>query len=190
MQMIKKVIFRFLVKRMAKKNILAVPKEIHLPAKQFIGYSISTTLKNNKQKEDIPPFYHEIYDNDKLKVVKPDGEFRMYCIFDMHENQEDFDYYVAVENNSVQKDGAYAHIQIPAGKYIQVELLKRNNKTVAMIMMYIRTLWMKANGFKERKAPPFIVYDERFHVNFRKFGCKGNDYLGYPVANLYIPVES
>jgi len=75
-----------------------------------------------------------------LDGIKPDGEFRMYCIFNMHENQVDFDYYVAVEDKRDIKSEVYAKIQTHAGKYIQVELLKRNNKTVAMIMMYVRTV--------------------------------------------------
>ncbi|MFW5879861.1 MAG: GyrI-like domain-containing protein [bacterium] len=187
--MIKKVFIRILMQKIVKNNMLSTPKAIQLPAMKFIGYSISTTLKNNKQKEDIPPFYHDIYDNNKLASIKPDGDFTMYCIFNMHENNEDFDYYVTVENKTDITDEAYSKIQIPAGKYIQAELLKRNNKTVAMIMLYIRTIWIKANGYKERKAPPFIIYDERFHANFQKYGYRGGDYLGNPNATLYLPVE-
>ena len=157
---------------------------------KFIGFKISTTLRDNKQKEDIPPFYHKIYDNNKLDVLKSGSELKMYCIFDLHKNQEDFDYYVAVENNTVTNEKNYAEIQIPAGRYLEVEVLKRNNKTVNIIMMYVRKIWMMANGYAERKAPPFILYDERFHKNYQKFGCKGDDYLGNPLATLYLPIES
>ena len=112
----------------------------------------------------------------------------MYCIFDLHKNQENLDYYVGVENKTAITDKRYAQLDLPAGDYIKVELLKRNNKTVFMIMMYIKNLWIKRNGLKERNAPAFIVYDDRFHTNYQKFGCKGDDYLGYPVSVLYIPI--
>lgn len=187
--MVKKVIMRQIMKSIVRKDMLAEPKVIQLPAMKFMGYSIATTLKDNQQKKDIPPFYHDIYDNNKLDDIKPDGEFKMYCIFNMQENQEDFDYYVAVEARRDMHNDAYAKIQTTAGKYIQVEFLKRNNKTVAMIMMYLRTVWMKKNGCAEKKAPSFIVYDERFHANYQKFGCKGNDYLGEPFATLFLPVK-
>lgn len=177
------------MKIIAKKNMLSTPKYIQLPAMKFIGYKITTTLKNNKQKEDIPPFYHKIYDKNKLDVLKSGSELKMYCIFDMCENQLDFNYYVAVENKTTMNDKIYAKIELPAGKYIEVEVLKRNNKTVNMIMMYMKNIWMKANGYKERKAPPFILYDERFHTNYQKYGCKGGDYLGKPFATIFLPVE-
>ncbi|MBN2610119.1 MAG: effector binding domain-containing protein [Bacteroidales bacterium] len=177
------------MKSTAGKNMLSTPKVSQLEAMKFIGYKITTTLKNNQQKEDIPPFYHKIYDNSKLDILKSGGEFKMYCIFDLHENQEDLDYYVAVENKTTINDKTFAQIQLPAGKYIQVELLKKNNKTVSMIMMYIKNMWMKTNGYKERNAPAFILYDERFHTNYQKFGCKGNDYLGNPLAVLYLPID-
>jgi predicted transcriptional regulator YdeE len=188
--MIKKVLFRIMMKSIAKKNMLSTPKVVQLPARKFVGYKITTTLKNNKQKEDIPPFYHKIYDNNELDPLLSGNELKMHCIFDMHENQEDFDYYIAVENKTAVNDSHYAQTQLPEGKYIVVEFLKRNNKTVHMIMMYIRNMWMKANQHKERKSPPFILYDERFHTNYQKHGCEGANYLGEPVATLYIPVEN
>jgi predicted transcriptional regulator YdeE len=187
--MIKKIIMWLIMKGIVRKNMLTEPKVIQLPAMNFAGYSIATTLNGNQQKKDIPPFYHDIYDNNKLDDIKPSGEFRMYCIFDMHENQEDFDYYVAVEAKRNINIDSYAKIQTPAGKYIQVELLKRNNKTVAMIMMYVRTVWMKKNGYAEKNAPSFIVYDERFHANYKKFGCKGDEYMGEPFATLFLPLK-
>jgi len=187
--MIKKVLFRMIMKRIANKNMLSAPKIIQLSAIKCIGYKISTTLKDNKQKEDIPPFYHNIYDNKKMDVLNSGSELNMYCIFDMHKNQEDFDYYIAVENKTGIKDKTYAEIELPAGKYIEVELLKRNNKTVSMIMMYVRKIWILKSSYKERKAPAFILYDERFHANYQKYGCKGNNYLGTPFATLYLPIE-
>lgn len=190
MNLLKSYLLKVVVKKTAKANMLSIPKVIDWPGKNLIGYSISTTLKDNRQKEDIPPFYHSIYDKNMLASLQREGAFNMYCLFDMHANQEDFEYYMAVENHFSIDDQKYAHIQLPAGKYVSVELLKRNNKTVSMIVMYLKNIWLSANGFKERKAPFVILYDERFHSNYRQFGCKGNDYLGNPMATLFIPVEN
>lgn len=189
MDKIKKTIFQVIMKRLAKKNIRSISESIQLPTKELIGYSITTTRRNNQQKEDIPPFFHNIYDNNMLDTLNCDSELKMHCVFNLHKNQEDFDYYIAVENKIEDKKDEYAKIKISAGKYIQVEFIKRNNKVVNMIIMYMRGVWMKSNGYKERNAAPYIMYDERFHSNYQKFGYKGNDYLGEPIATLYLPVE-
>lgn len=189
MKVLKKVFFRFFIKTIVKKNMVTEPKRMSLSKKEFIGYSISTSLKNNKKQEDIPPFYHDIYDNHKLDKLNSDKELKMYCIFDFHTNKEDFDYFVVVENKFSLQDENFVKTSLPEGDYIQFELLKRNHKTVGMIVMFMREIWIKANGFKERDTPPFIVYDERFHSNYQKFGCKGENYLGHPLAVLHIPIE-
>lgn len=185
----KKLIFQFIMRSLAKKNMLTTPKIIELPSMQFVGYKITTTTRNNQQKADIPPFYHDVYDNHKLNSLKQGNELNMYCLFDLHQNLEDFDYYVAVENTNNTGNDSLAEIQTPAGKYVKVEFLKRNNKTVYMIMMYMRTIWIKRNGFRERTAPPFILYDGRFHANYQKHGRKGGEYLGKPIASIYLPIE-
>ena len=189
MENIKRTIFQLIMIKFAKKNIRSISRSIHFPAKELIGYSITTTRRKNQQKEDIPPFFHDIYDNNRLENLNCDSELKMHCVFDLHKNQEDFDYYIAVENKIEDKQDEYAKIKIPAGKFIQVELIKRNNKVVNMIIMYMCGVWMKNNGFKERDDAPYIMYDERFHLNYKKFGCKGNNYLGEPIATLYLPVE-
>jgi predicted transcriptional regulator YdeE len=188
MSALKKALIRFVIKTVAKKNIVSQPTEVKIPGKNFIGYSITTSLRNNKKQEDIPPFYHEVYDNHKLDKLNSSKDLNMYCIFDFHENKQDFDYYVAVENTSSIHADEYAEITIPEGRYIRVELLKRNQKTVGMIVMYMKDIWLKRNGYKERDAQPFILYDKRFHSNYTKYGCKGGNYLGNPIATLYVPV--
>lgn len=79
-------------------------------------------------------------------------------------------------------------IQLSTGAYLKIEFIKRNNKTVSMILLYMRLIWMKANGYAERKAPSFIVYDERFHSNYQEYGCRKGEYLGTPIATVYLPV--
>ncbi len=56
-------------------------------------------------------------------------------------------------------------------------------------MIYLRAIWIEANGYRERKSPAFIVYDERFHTNYKINGCTDGNYPGNPIATLYIPID-
>lgn len=113
----------------------------------------------------------------------------MYCIFDIYENGRDFDYYVTVENKKGIRDDSYAQVTLPRGKYVQVEFMKRNHGAAALIVGYTKKIWIEVNGYKERNRPIFILYDDRFHSNYKKYGCDGENYLGDPLAVLHIPVE-
>jgi predicted transcriptional regulator YdeE len=113
----------------------------------------------------------------------------MYCIFDVHENEKDFDYYTAVENKSGISDEKYAEITLPKGKYVRVEFYKRSHTAASLVAVYSRNLWIELNGYKKRNSPVFIIYDERFHRNYQKYGYKDGVYLGEPFAAMHIPVE-
>jgi len=67
--------------------------------------------------------------------------------------------------------------------------MKRNHRAAAFIVMYIKKIWIELNGYREGNSPIFILYDERFHRNYEKYGCQGEDYLGAPVAVLHVPVK-
>ena len=188
MKIIKQIV-EPLIRRIIRKNMVTPPKVIDFEKKQCIGYQITTTFKGNQKKKDIPPFYHDVYDNDKLNALRQDDDPNMYCIFDLHENGRDFDYYVAAENKSGIHGDGYAEITLPEGRYVQVEFVKRNHSAAALIVMYIRVIWTELNGYEERKSPLFILYDERFHRNYEAFGCEGENYLGNPIAVLHVPVK-
>lgn len=189
MNSVKQMVIGSILKLLTRKNILTRPKVVELDEKACIGYKISTSLQGNRKKRDIPPFYHEVYDHDKLSVLRQDDDELMYCIFDFHENGQDFDYYVAVENKIGRSGEPYAEIRLPPGRYVQVEFLKRDHTAAAMIVGYIRKIWITSNGYETRNSPLFILYDQRFHRNYQKHGCKGGTYLGNPIAVLHLPVN-
>ena len=188
--MIKSVLARIMMKNFVKKYMVSSPKIIQLSEKELIGYKITTTLRDNQQKKDIPPFFHEVYDNGKLAPLNIDDDFNMYCAFSMHENGESFDYFVAQESQGEPKGEGDVTLKLQQSNYVTMEFIKRNNKAVHMIMMYVRQFWMKAHGLTEKKAPAFIIYDNRFHENYKQYGCKGGNYLGHPIASLYLPVKT
>jgi predicted transcriptional regulator YdeE len=178
-----------ILKSVIRKNVVTRPEVIDLDEKKCIGYMISTSFEGNQKKKDIPPFYHDVYDNDRLGVLKKDGDPDMYCIFDFHSNGKDLDYYIAVENRNGRHSDDDAEITLPKGKYVRMEFLKRNHTAASMIALYIRKLWIELNGYAPRNTPVFILYDERFHRNYRKYGCREGDYLGDPVATLHVPLK-
>lgn len=104
-------------------------------------------------------------------------------------NGQDFDYYVTVENKDGRSGDPYAEICRPRGRYVHVEFLKRDHTAAAMVVGYTRKIWIPSNGYEARNSPLFILYDQRFHRNYQKHGCKGGTYLGDPVAVLHLPVN-
>ncbi len=188
MKLIKQLLLEPVFKMVIRKNVVTQPKVIEIEEKKCIGYMIKTSFKGNQKKKDIPPFWHDIYDNDKLSDLKENKVDSMYCIFDFHENGKDFQYYVAVENKKGISDERYPEITLPKGKYVQVEVMKRNQTAVALVAGYFKKFWIELNGYKERNSPAFIVYDERFDRNYKQYGCKGKNYLGDPISTLNIPV--
>ena len=189
MNLIKSIIAKPILKKGFDQNTVSKPSVIELKEKSCIGFSITTTMKDDKKKEDIPPFFHDVYDNGKLNQLWHGHDRNMYCIFNLHPNMQDFDYYIATDNHHEQTNNEYKEITIPAGKYVTVEFLKINHTAVSKIMMYLRAIWLRENGYKARNSPAFILYDERFHSNYEQYGCVGGNYPGRPVATYFLPVE-
>jgi predicted transcriptional regulator YdeE len=189
MNYVKQMVIGSILKALTRKNLVTQPKVVELEEKACIGFKITTSLKGNRKKRDIPPFYHDVYDHDKLSVLRQGDDENMYCIFDFHENGQDFDYYVSVENKAGLSGEPYAEIRLPQGRYVQVEFLKRNHRAAAMIVGYTREVWIASNGYETRNSPLFILYDQRFHRNYKKHGCQGGTYLGDPLAVLHLPVN-
>jgi predicted transcriptional regulator YdeE len=188
MKWIKRLLLQPLLKLIIRKNIVSWPKVIELDEIKCIGYKISTSFVGNQKKKDIPPFWHDVYENDKLRVLRQNNDQHMYCIFDVHENLKDFDYYTAVENKSGISADNCSEITLPKGKYVQVEFMKRSHTAASLVAVYSRKLWIELNGYKSRNSPVFIIYDERFHQNYQTYGYKDGIYLGNPFATMHIPV--
>jgi predicted transcriptional regulator YdeE len=125
-------------------------------ARSNIGLTLIEILNN----EHAPDFTGDV------GVLREDNDPYMYCIYDIHENGKDFDYYVAVENKKGISAASYPEVTLSKGKYVQVEFMKRNHTAAALIVVYIRKLWTGLNGYENRNSPTFMLYDERFHGNY------------------------
>lgn len=87
MILIKRILQPFL-KRIIRKNIVSWPNVIEFDEKKCIGFKISTSFTGNQKKKDIPPFWHDVYENDKLSILRQNNDPHMYCIFDVQENEK------------------------------------------------------------------------------------------------------
>jgi predicted transcriptional regulator YdeE len=49
--------------------------------------------------------------------------------------------------------GKYAEINLPRGKYVQVEFVKRNHTAAALVVGCIKKVWIELNAYEERNSP-------------------------------------
>ena len=172
-----------------KEITISSPTVVEKATINFIGYKLKTSLKNDQKSIDIPPFFHDIYDNKKLDILKASEIQNTYCLFKMYPNSPDFDYIMAVENKKNIADKKYAAISIEGGKFAKVTIIKKGHTAVGAMVAYLIEKWIPENNFKLSNKPVFIQYDERFELEYQKFGCKGNEYLGKPIIDIFIGIE-
>ena len=153
--------------------------------KKLVGMLLHTTFANNRQAEEIPPFFHGIMEQGTLDTVPDRLDANQICAFVKPENAPELDYYMAVEVSGFDKVPEGMHtLTIPAARCATVSFVKRGNKDVMATMQYLLTNWIPASGLRPNLvAPAFISYDERFIPVFKEKG-----YDGDPVAQLFIPV--
>ena len=183
------VIKRIVLGIKAGRTMVGKPEVVERRGTSCVGYRISTSMKDNRKSKDIPPFFHEVYDGRKLEGFRKDGGRDVYCIFGAMSEEGDFDYYVAEAGGDREPAEGEETISLAPGTYVRTEVLKKNHGAVAGVLGYIMTVWLRRNGYVGRKAPSFIVYDERFHRNYERYGCIDGSYPGSPVAVLMIPVD-
>ena len=153
--------------------------------KKIVGLVLHTTSVNNRQAEEIPPFFHRIMEEGDLEPVANRLNANQICAFVKPETSPEFDYYVAVEVSGFDDvpDGMQA-LTIPASRCATTSFIKRGNKDVMVAMQYMMQEWMPANGVRpDFSLPAFMYYDERFIPIYKEKG-----YDGSPVAQLFIPV--
>ena len=185
----KNVIKRALLGIKAKRTMISEPEVVERGETRCVGYRIATSMKDNRKSRDIPPFFHEVYDGRKLEGFRKDGRRKVFCIFGTMNGEGDFDYYVAEEGGIGEAAEGTEGISLASGSYVRIEVLKKSHGAVAGVLGYVMNVWLRKNGYAGRNAPCFIIYDERFHRNYEKFGCVDGKYPGKPVSVLLIPVR-
>ena len=97
-------------------------------------------------------------------------------------------YLLAITLEQVQE--RYLEMQSFRGNFLQTTIVENEDRRASAsgIIAYLRGRWIAEVGHVPASGPAFIVYDDRFHANYRTFGCSDGEYLGTPIATLYIPV--
>ena len=91
------------------ETLYGTPEIVELASTDCVGFRITTTMREDRKAREIPPFFHDVYDEGRLSHLVSDDDSQMFCIFDMHGNGIDFDYYVAVKGaGESQSDKAAA----------------------------------------------------------------------------------
>ncbi len=154
--------------------------------KKVVGLVLHTSFIENKQAQDIPPFFHKIMEEDLLEEVPNRINENQICVFVMKKSSPDFDYYMGVEvNNYDNIPEGMKTISIPASRFATTPFIKRGNPDGLKAFKFLTESWLPQNGYSQSlNVPMFIYYDERFIPSFKDHG-----YDGKQIAEMNIPIN-
>ncbi len=155
--------------------------------KKVVGLVLHTTFAENKQAQEIPPFFHKIMEEDTLENVPNRINENQICVFVMKKGSPNFDYYMGVEVSSYETiPEGMETITIPASSFAAAPFIKRGNPDGLKAFKHLTENWLPEKGYiLEMGVPMFIYYDERFIPSFKDHG-----YDGTQIAEMNIPVEA
>ncbi len=153
---------------------------------KIIGLVLKTTFMQNRQAEEIPPFFHKLMEAKTLKSVPNRANSNQICVIDRKANSPDFDYYMGVEvNNYDEIPEGMETITVPASNYAVTSFIKKGNKDVLGAVKYVTEKWMPENGhIEDLLKPACIYYDENFVTGYEEKGYEGN-----LTARVFIPLK-
>ncbi len=157
-----------------------------LAQKHVAAFIMHTSFVENRQAQEIPPFFHKILQERTLDSVPDRTDMNHICVFDKKQYSPEFDYYMGVEVSTLENiPEDMGSITIPAGKFAAASFIKRGNPDVMKVIGYITEQWIPENSLVQNfNVPPFIYYDDRFLTVYNEKGYEGN-----PVAEIFIPVN-
>lgn len=154
--------------------------------KKVVALVLHTTFEENRQAQEIPPFFHKIMEEGTLENVPNRINENQICVFVMRPGNPVFDYYMGVEVSGFDDvpDGMDT-IVIPEGNFALTPFIKRGNPDALKAFKHMAEKWLPENGYSQKRGVPlFIYYDERFIPSFKEHG-----YDGTQIAEINIPVE-
>ncbi len=159
---------------------------IDKPKILVVGFTLHTSFENNRNKSEIPPFFHSILEEGKLDNITERVNNNQLCIFEMQQDTPDFKYTMGVEifnNSNISPDMTV--INLPASKYVMLKIVKRGPEDVGRAFEYIYKKYIPNSIYVPTGKPAFIYYDDNFFSIYNKDGYKGD-----PIATVYVPVKS
>ncbi|MFP4471222.1 MAG: GyrI-like domain-containing protein [Bacteroidota bacterium] len=160
------------------------PEIISREAVRVAGLTLHTSFARDRNKTEIPPFFHKVLEEKKLEQIPGRLNQNQLCIFLMKKDSPDFDYLMGVEINAGEEIPEHTDSMVlSGGDYVRMSIVKRGPEDVGRAFGYLYNEWMSGSGYVPSGAPAFIYYDEQFFTVFNSTGYAGN-----PPATVYIPV--
>jgi AraC family transcriptional regulator len=161
------------------------PEIVYKPEMNIVGMILHTSFKDDRNKKEIPPFFHSVLEEKKLDSVPGRINGNQLCVFSIKRNNPDFDYLMGVEVSEKKSSNGMEHINLPASKYATLKIVKRGPEDVGKAFEHIYKKWIPKSVYIPTGAPAFIYYDQDFFSVFNEKGYQGN-----PQATVYVPVKA
>jgi predicted transcriptional regulator YdeE len=160
-------------------------KIIEKPKMTVVGISLKTSFKDDRNKTEIPPFFHHVLEEGKLETVPNRINTNQLCVFEMKKNNPDFNYTMGVEvteNNNVPQE--MTRLILPSSKYVAIKIIKRGPEDVGKAFGYVYKEFIPNSIYVPTGEPAFIYYDDEFFSIYNEKGYAGN-----PLATVYVKLE-
>jgi len=160
-------------------------KIIEKPEMNVVGITLKTSFKDDRNKTEIPPFFHHVLEEGKLENVPDRLNTNQLCVFEMKKDNPDFNYTMGVEVSKTENAPAgMTQLKLPASKYVAIKIIKRGPEDVGQAFGYIYKEFIPNSIYIPTGEPAYIYYDDEFFSIFNEKGYAGN-----PLATVYVPVK-
>jgi len=161
-------------------------KIIEKPAIRVVGFTLKTSFKDERNKTEIPPFFHNVLEEGKLDSVSDRLNTNQLCVFQIKKNNPDFSYTMGVEVSKANNVPVnMTELILPSSKYVTVKIVKRGPEDVGQAFGYIYKEWIPNTIYIPTGEPAFIYYDDEFFEIYNKHGYAGN-----PLATVFVPIKA
>jgi len=160
-------------------------KIIEKPGMNVVGITLKTSFKDDRNKTEIPPFFHHVLEEGKLENVPDRLNTNQLCVFEMKKDNPDFNYTMGVEVSKTENaPSEMTQLKLPASKYVAIKIIKRGPEDVGQAFGYIYKEFIPNSIYIPTGEPAYIYYDDEFFSIFNEKGYAGN-----PLATVYVPVK-
>jgi len=160
-------------------------KIIEKPEMTVVGITLKTSFKDDRNKTEIPPFFHQVLEEGKLEKVSDRLNTNQLCVFEMKKDNPDFNYTMGVEVSKTENAlNEMTKLKLPASKYVAIKIIKRGPEDVGRAFGFIYKEFIPNSIYIPTGEPAFIYYDDEFFSIFNEKGYAGN-----PLATVYVPIK-
>lgn len=160
-------------------------KIVEKPEMIVVGITLKTSFKDDRNKTEIPPFFHHVLEEGKLERVPDRLNTNQLCVFEMKRDNPDFNYTMGVEVSKTENAPTeMTKLELPASKYVSIKIIKRGPEDVGRAFGHIYKEFIPNSIYIPTGAPAFIYYDEEFFGIYNEKGYAGN-----PLATVFVPIK-